>query len=283
MPITDNPMFWILEAAPERYLKTSSATALVILKAIEGFAAFFLCFRILAFLIFAFEQGFSNGSVSLFGLLETLFPKEFIRAVTWNGSSVLEKYLTGNSLETNLTLILGICILVSLVCLIIESVTLIFLRFRMEGAGFAKQIHKVIFFSAIGSLILVLCLAALVFYNYFTGKILSDLLFSNLRTLIILVTVIIVLIGLRLRYHKAIVTILTTIEYELNMGYKETAMAPVTLTRFLFFFVAVCFAAAVIYIWKEGFMNLTVLALALQAAKYIVIGNCWSNFQRRHM
>ena len=54
MPITDNPMFWILEAAPERYLKTSSATALVILKAIEGFAAFFLGFRILAFLIFAF-------------------------------------------------------------------------------------------------------------------------------------------------------------------------------------------------------------------------------------
>jgi len=280
---TNNPKFWLLEAAPERYLEKSSTTVLVLIKALEAFGAVILSFNILSFLQQASEHGFSSGTMTLFKFLEAIIPKDFMQAVTFGTSDTLQKYLTGKGPEPALTTIMALCILFLLVCVVIEGAACITLRFRFVGSGVARKTHKMIFFATLAMLFIVCGLTVLLVYNYITGGLTLDSLLNDLRAMIITVVVIIVLIGFRIRYHKAVVSILEAIDFELVEGYKETTMTPVNMSKYFFIFGAVCIAAAVLYILKAGFMNFVVLVLAVEVIKYITCGNCWNNFHHCHM
>ena len=72
-PVLSNPLMFILEADPEKYIKTPSAAVVAVIKLLEGFAAFLFCFRMLDAL-----RGLVTGRAPLLPieLLKALVPVE---------------------------------------------------------------------------------------------------------------------------------------------------------------------------------------------------------------
>ena len=99
----------------------------------------------------------------------------------------------------------------------------------------------------------------------------------------LLVTVVcMLLLLLRVSYHKGVVTVISAIEYEFRLEFKETAMNAVHLSRDTLMLAVTCIGAAVAIGFFVEWKSLYVLALLVLAVKYIAVYSCWGDFRRCH-
>ena len=296
--VRNNPKFMILEAAPERYINTVSATVVVLIRALEAFVAFQVFMKAGAYLLGLFSHGFET--ISLSELLRTIFPEELLRAVSDGGRYAMWEFFGTGDLERLLVVALAVCILAVMAFIMIEAVMLIILRFAMTGADIAKTMRRLIRIMVIVLLIIAAGMIALIFYHYFTdGDLLSGVRqlqnmqlegvnqlvtgVEQLRGMIILSAVCIALLGLRAGYHKNIYIILSAVAFEIRIRFKETQMAETALPKFLWIFGAVSLVAAVLFGINLGFTSLLFFGMVIEVVKYIMMGDCWSNFHRCHI
>ena len=90
------------------------------------------------------------------------------------------------------------------------------------------------------------------------------------------------LLLLRISYHKGVVTVLSAIEYEIRLEFKETAMNTVHISRDALLLVLICIGAACAAGFLVGWVTPAVPAMLVLAVKYYAVYSCWGDFRRCH-
>ena len=279
-PHTSNPYMFILKADPARYIKTPSAAVVALIKAAEGGVALLWLFRLIEYL----RQLVSGKAGAMpIEILGVLMPKEIADLILPGAIP------NGGTLGKVLCWAVAIVLSVILVCMAVEAVAALLLRFTLQGAKLFQITHKVIF---IGSIVLLLSAAAscvpLVMNLTQSGLKIYQVFLSGGKNLLepvrpLLVTVVcILLLILRVSYHKGIVTVISAIEYEIRLEFKETAMKTVHLSRDSLLLALICLGAAVAAGFFVGWVTVYVAALAVLAVKYTAVYNSWGDFRRCH-
>ena len=271
---------FILKADPARYIKTPSAAVVALIKAAEGGVAILWLFRLIDY----FRQLLSGKAgampLEIFGVL---LPKKISDLI------LPGRIPDGGMMGKVLCWAVAATVSVILICMAVEAVAALLLRFTLQGAKLFQITHKVIFAA---SIVLLLCAVAtcvplvmnltqsgIKIYQVFLSG--GEKLLESVRPL--LVTVIcILLLALRVLYHKGVVTVLSAIEYEIRLGFKETAMNSVHVSRDALLLALICIGAAVATGFFVGWVTVYVAALAVLAVKYFAVYNCWGDFRRCH-
>ena len=279
-PHTSNPYMFILQADPGRYIQTSSGTVAALIKTAEGGVALLWCFRMLDYL----KQLFSGKAGTMpHEILHVLLPKriaDLLLPGTVPDGGMLGKILCWTA---------AVSILVFLICMVVEAVAALLLRFALQGAKLFEITHKVLLaalvvllLSVVGScvpLVLSLTQSGIKIYQVFLsgGK---DLI-EPLRPLFVTVGCAILLL-LTVSYHRGIGKVLSVIEYELRLGFKETAMEIPHLSRDAILLGILFLAGAAAVGFLVGWVTVYTAALVVLAAKFFAVYSCWTDFRRCH-
>ena len=279
-PHASNPYMFILKADPARYIKTPSATVVALIKAVEGGVAILWLFRMIDY----YKQLLSGkaGAMPL-EILPVILPKEIADLI------LPGKIPDGGMMGKVLCWAVAIVVSVILICMAVEAVAALQLRFALQGAKLFQITHKVIYIAAIA---LLFCTAAscvplalsltqsgIKIYQVFLSG--GEKLLESVRPLLVTVICILLLI-LRVSYHKGIVTVISAIEYEIRLEFKETAMSEVHISRDALLLALICIGAAVATGYFTGWVTVYVAALVVLAVKYFAVYNCWGDFRRCH-
>ena len=279
-PHTANPYMFILKADPARYIRTPSAAVVALIKAAEGGVAILWLFRLIDY----FRQLLSGKAgampLEIFGVL---LPEKISDLI------LPGRIPDGGMMGRVLCWAVAATVSVILICMAVEAVAALLLRFALQGAKLFQITHKVIFAA---SIVLLLCAVAtcvplvmnltqsgIKIYQVFLSG--GEKLLESVRPLLVTVICILLLI-LRVLYHKGVVTVLSAIEYEIRLGFKETAMNSVHVSRDALLLALICIGAAVATGFFVGWVTVYVAALAVLAVKYFAVYNCWGDFRRCH-
>lgn len=279
-PHTANPYMFILKADPARYIKTPSGAVIALIKAAEGGVACLWAVRLFDYLKLLFSG--KAGALPL-EILRVLLPGELVKLILPGAlpdGGMIGKVLCWAS---------ALSLSVILICVAVEAVAALLLRFALQGAKLFQVTHKVIF---VASIVLLLSAAAsfvpIVLSLAASGIKIYQLLLSGGERLLgaarpLLVTAVcVLLLVLRVSYHKGVVTVLTAIEYELRLEFKETAVGTTHLSRDALLQAVILLGAAAATGIFIKWLSLTVLALAVLAVKYFAVYNSWGDFRRCH-
>ena len=132
-PHASNPLMFILEADPDRYIKTPAAAVVAVLKAVEGVVAFMWCFR-----MFDCLRGIVLGRQAMppIDVFRALLPGDLTRLVLPAAAP------SGGTLVAVLGGSAALCVLAGLVCTTVEAVAAVLLRFFDNGAALFKATRK---------------------------------------------------------------------------------------------------------------------------------------------
>ena len=272
-----NPYMLILNANPAKYIKTPSSTVVTLIKVLEGVLSFLLCFRYFSYLYQLISGNFE---------IKAPFLGEYIALP--DNLNILPISLPGG--ETTWRVLCGSCILIILICTVIEAVLIIILRFVMKGAK-ALVITQLIIVCAKAILaVCTLLFAALLFYGAVTKgldpyKILMGF-GGNLSELIPSAVMFgcSLLLFLWVSYHRGIIKVLSAVKYEIKLGFKETTKQKTRLTRDSIL-LGILFLAATALCIKIRWPDINIYLAAVLAAfsvKYFAVYNCWAQFQLCH-
>ena len=279
-PHASNPYMFILKADPARYIKTPSAAVIALIKAAEGGVAVLWLFRLIDYLKQLFNGKAGAMPIEIFGVL---LPKKIADLILPGAIP------DGGMMGKVLCWAVAATVSVILICMAVEAVAALLLRFALQGAKLFQITHKVIF---IASIALLLSAAAtcvpLVMNLTQSGIKIYQVLLSGGEKILgpirpLLVTIVcILLLALRVSYHKGVVTALSAIEYEIRLEFKETAMNTVHVSRDALLLALICIGAAVATGYCVGWVTIYVAALVGLAVKYLAVYNSWGDFRRCH-
>ena len=178
---------------------------------------------------------------------------------------------------------------VILICMTVEAVAALLLRFALQGAKLFQVTHKVIYIASIAlllttaatcvPLIMGLTQSGIKIYQLFLSG--GEKLLGPVRPLLVTLACMLLLL-LRISYHKGVVTVLSAIEYEIRLEFKETAMNTVHISRDALLLVLICIGAACAAGFLVGWVTPAVPAMLVLAVKYYAVYSCWGDFRRCH-
>lgn len=260
-----NPYMMILKADPPRYIQKPAPTVLVLAKTVEGVFALLGLLRIGSFLLD------SLGSFSTAQIL----------SITLTGRA-LQVALGLQQTYGSLFLLATLGVFAALVCTVVEAVGLWALRIALVGSALLKQVQRVLFYDCI--LLLLITVGGLGFrwYRYATTEMGSDPSFHLLRTILLTGAVSLAVLVLLTLYHRDVYMVLSAIEYEIRMEFKETLIDAPRLGVLAFLFGALSTGGAVLAAMRLGWMSLTFLLLAVLAVKYFALISSWEGFRQCH-
>ena len=268
-PNSTNPLMFILEADPARYLKTRAAALLALLKLIEGVAAVWCVSQMIAFLrAFAADSG---GALPV-DAVKSVLPYE-LTALLPQGTLP-----SGGAVGTALTALAALCLLAELACLALEGFAAPYLCFALGGAKLFSVTRKTAFFASVGLALSVTLSCVVSAYDAVTGG-------AELRVLLwpALVTVgCALLLWLYVSYNRGASAVIAAIEYEIRLGFKESVPKELKLGRDSFFLCVIFLAAAAAlcaFVDWRMYANAIPVLLAL---KYGVARKSWLRFRRCH-
>lgn len=266
-PVSSNPYMLILEADPDRYLNRPAPTLLALLKVLEGVIAFLWCFRELDYLRQILGGRLSPGPVeALFSLL----PGEVGRLVFPAGIPTGLKALG---------FVTALCVLVELLCLTVEAAASVLLRFGMRDTG-AKCFKLTRRWTLIACVLLTFCVVLGCIPAIMSAV--QGGFYVRLSALYPLIAqlVLVLLLALRIAYHRGALIVMKAIDYEIRLGFKETGMADHRLGLCSFLLGLLCLAAAAgLMLYARG---RAVPACALLAVKFFAVWKSWNFFRRCH-
>ncbi len=269
-PVLSNPLMFILEADPEKYIKTPSAAVVAVIKLLEGFAAFLFCFRMLDAL-----RGLVTGRAPLLPieLLKALVPVELsVRLLP-------ERLMaSGGTMWTALSVLTALCILAELVCFVVEAGACLFLRFALGGAKLMKSTRGVV---SAASVLLALCVtgsSVMQLLDSLRGGIRLD---GSLRLLLVSLGGSL-LLWLHVLYNRGAAALFEAVEYEIRLGFKQTALGKLRLGRWALLLSLCFFAGAAALCVFEGFRMRTVYLLAILGCKFFAVWRCFRVFRKCH-
>ena len=279
-PHASNPYMFILKAEPERYIKTPSAALVALIKAAEGAVAMFWVFRLFDYMKQLFDG--KAGALPL-EILAVLLPNK-ITALILPG-----RIPNGGMIGKYLCWAVTIIMTVILICMAVEAIAALLLRFALQGAKLFQVTHKVIYIASIAlllaaaatcvPLIMGLTQSGIKIYQLFLSG--GEKLLGPVRPLLVTLACMLLLL-LRISYHKGVVTVLSAIEYEIRLEFKETAMNTVHISRDALLLMLICIAAAAAAGFLAGWMMPAVPAMLVLAVKYYAVYSCWGDFRRCH-
>ena len=269
-PALSNPLMFILEADPEKYIKTPSASVVAIIKTLEGFAAFLCCFRVLDIL-----KGLvtSRAPLSLSALFRALVPVEL-------SVRLLPGTLTapGGTVWTLLSALAALAVLAELVCFVIEAGAGLFLRFALGGAKLMKSTRGAV---SAASVLLALCVtgsSALLIWEGVRGGVGLD---GSLRLLLVPLGCSL-LLWLHVLYNREAAAVFDAVEYEIRLGFKQTALETHGLGRWALLLCLCSFAGAAVLCVFGDFRMRTVYLLAILGCKFFAVWRCFRVFRKCH-
>ena len=268
-PHASNPLMFILQADPDRYIKTPAAAVVAVLKAVEGIVAFMWCFR-----MFDCLRGIVLGRQAMapIDVFRALLPGDLTRLVLPAAAP------SGGTLVAVLGGAAALCVLAELVCTTVEAVAAVLLRFFDNGAALFKATRKWILTACF---VLTLCMilsCVPLLMDFVRGGFRVD---ASLQPLIVCLLASLLLI-LRVCYHRAAAVVITAVEYELRLGFKETGMERVRLGWFAFLQGLLLLAAAVALFVYAGAEVRYAAAFVLPAVKFFAVWNAWRVFRKCH-
>ena len=269
-PYSSNPYMMILKADPDKYINRTAPTILALIKIVEGCAAFLWCFRMFDCLI---QIAAGRAVQSPAGVLLSLLPRAIARLLLPNTIP------SGGTVWKILGCAAAACILIALLCLAAEAVAAILLRFAMPalGAGWFKYTRKWTLAVCVLFTVCVVISAALQAYSVFQAGLSMEL--AVLRPLIVQL-ILILLLAVRIAYHRGAVIIMEAIDYEFRLGFKETGMAEHKLGLCSFLLGLLCLAAAV-QLYRLS-MGSSAAIFAVLSVKYFAVWNSWQFFSQCH-
>ena len=268
-PYVSNPLMFILEADPDRYVRTPAAVVAAAIKALEGVVAFMWCFRMLDCLrlIVVGRQAMAPMDV-----LRSLLPRDLTRLVLPDSAPPDGTFLA----------VLGgaaaLCILAELVCMTAEGVAAPLLCFAGKGAKLFKGARKGILAACFLLTLCVILSSAPQLLDFVHGGFRVD---ASLQPLIVCLLAALLLF-LRVCYHRAAAVVITAVEYEFRLGYKETGMERVRLGWFAFLQGLLMLASAAgLFVYAS--VNLRYIAVfILLAVKFFAVWKAWRTFRKCH-
>ena len=268
-PHASNPLMFILEADPDRYIKTPAAAVVAVIKALEGIVAFLWCFRMLDCLR---EIVVGRQAMAPLDVLCALLPGNLVRLVLPAAA------LPGGTLSMVLGGAAALCVLAELVCMTAEAVAAVLLRFFDNGAALFKATRKWILTACFMLTLCMILSCVPLLMDFVRGGFRVD---ASLQPLIVCLLVSLLLI-LRVCYHHAASVVITAVEYELRLGYKETEMERVRLGWFAFLFGVLMLAAAVaLFIYARTEVRYASVFILL-AIKFFAVWKAWRVFRKCH-
>ena len=263
----------VSKAHPKRYIKTTSSAVIALVKVIEGFIAsgylriLFYCLKALFIekkLLFPTE------------FLEILLPNEIFRLLPVDAIPNI------GLIVTRLCAAAAVFITVLLICIMLEGVLSVTLRFFLKGSRILKYTHIAV---AVSMLALTLITGAfLVIQAFHAFRHFSPASKSSLPVHFLFVTVLCVLMLVLLTsYHIGAARILSAVAYECRTGLKQTEIKKVSLVRDTLILAILYIAAAVALGFRIGWSSTTVYFLALLAGKHFAVYSSWMDFRLRHM
>lgn len=306
-----NPMMWIMQADPGKYIKKASATIAAFLKLIEGF---FTAFAAVG--LFGLFREFVNGGSFQNGFSVELLPPFFVDQVldmlppellNQSGVSVQSGAAAGaagaaagqpdlsvlNQLISFLTInvysgtmiekitltvaVLGLILI--LLGIAVEGLFLVILRFSLKGAKVLKLTQRVIVFSIIA--ILAAAVGFFVFRLY--------LCFSTEQFKLVVVLMpagsVIVILVLALRYARSVYSVFSSIEYEIRLEFKDSDAKNTKMRGYalLFGFVFLVATVAIVILAMNGQIGYETavfcgIGCGFMAVKYFVVSRAVWNF-----
>ena len=268
-PHTSNPLMFILEADPDRYIKTPAAAILAVLKAAEGVVAFMWCFRMLDCLRRIIAERLSMAPVEVLG---SLLPGELTRLVLPTGAPL------AGTVGMLLGAVAAACMLLELASLAAEAVAAVLLRFADRGAKLFKTTRKLILGASFVLTVCVVVSCVWMAMDAFSGSFRLD---ASLHPLIVSLLAVLLLI-LYVAYNRSAAIVMEAVEYEIRLGFKETGMKSVRLGWYAFLF-GVLFLAAAAAVFVFAHLKLSyAAAFVFLAVKFFAVWQSWRAFKRRH-
>ena len=297
-----NPMMWILQADPEKYIKKTSAAIAAFLKLIEGFFTAFA-----AVSLFGLFKDFVKGGSFQDGLSIELLPRFFVdqvldmippellaqSGVSGQGGtaqldlSVLNQLIsfltidvfTGALIE-QITLFIAVwgAILI-LLGIAVEGLFSVILRFSLKGANVLKLTQGVIVYANIA--ILAAAVGFFVFRIYLcfsTGQ-------FTLAVVLLPAGSVIAFLVLSLRYARSVHLVFNSIDYEIRLGFKDSDAKFTRMRSYslMFGFVFLVAAIAVVILAKHQQIEyesamLCGIGCCFMALKYFAVSRAVWNF-----
>ncbi len=268
-PHTADPMMFILKADPARYIRTTPAAVAALLKAAEGMAALLCCFRMFSLLREMLGGQLRQGPMEV---LAALLPEELARPLTAGLSAPQGK------LWTALGAVTALCLLAELACLAAEGAAAPVLRFAMKGEKIFRVTRRTVLACAA---VLVLCLTAAC-VPAVIGAVRSGLQPAEMLRALAAPLVTAAAGALHLSYSRGAAEAMRIVEYELRMGFKETAMNDVHLGRDAFLLGVLFLAAAAVLHGSVGQKTLYTAVPAMVALKSFAVWRCWRGLLKCH-
>jgi len=269
-PYASNPYMLILKADPDRYINRTAPTILALIKTAEGCAAFMWCFRMLD----CFLQIMNGKTVQTpAGVLFSLLPWEVTRLVM-PGSVP-----SGGTLGNVLGCVAAACLLIGFLCLTAEAAAAVMLRFAMPAAG-AKWFRRTRRLTFAACVLLTVCLViSVVQQAYFVFQKGLNVELAALYPVIVQL-VLVLLLALRIEYHRGAAIVMGAVDYEFRLGFKETGMPEHRLgpCSFLFGVLFLVAAGALIRLSLGRYAAVS----AVLSAKYFTVWKSWQFFRQCH-
>lgn len=266
-----NPYMMILKADPARYIQKPASTLLVLLKTAEGLCCLLGLFRLGAFLFDSLDV-LTGSTVTTAELLITYLPGNLGQTI-----------VAAQSGAASLLLVLGaLCVVIALICTVLEAAVLWALRFALTGAAFLKQVQKVLYLDTLLLCILTCCELGLRIFVYVSTELQNDPSFRLFRLILIVGGVFAALLALLTAYQKDILTVLSAIEYEFRMEFKETFIDAPVLGKYSILLGLIFLGGGIFSGHQFGYQSPLVLLLLAEAVKFFLVRLSWADFQRCH-
>ena len=269
-PYASDPYMMILKADPDRYIRRAAPTILALIKIAEGPVAFLWCFRMLDCLV---QLASGSAVQSPAGVLFSLLPAEIARMLLPNTIP------SGGIVWRILGSAAAACVLIALVCLAAEAVAAALLRFAMPalGARWFRYTRK--WALAVCVLFTACVVISVVMQAYSVYRAGLSSVSAVLRPLLVQL-ILIVLLAVRIAYHRGAAVVMEAVDYEFRLGFKETAMEEHKLGLCSFLLGLICLAAAV-QLFRLSMGN-RAAGFTVLCVKFFAVWKSWQFFSQCH-
>ena len=263
-----NPYMMILKADPARYIQRPAATVLTLLKAAEGGLALF---ALIQFLFSAMNTGLGGTTADL-----------FIAALPFGargaGIEIAEQ------MGVTLFAAAGLCVLVWLVCMVLEAVGVLALRFAMTGTKLLKEAQQVVFWDNCALAGIAMLSLILRIFRFITTELQSDPLMERLRVMVPALGAAVIVLVLFAQYQKDVLTVFTAIEYEIRLEFKETESDAPVIGKYSLLLSAAFLVGAVLLVVLLGLSlnSPMVIGFAVLTVRFFAVHQSWEGFRRCH-
>ena len=274
-PTSSSPWMLILKADPDRYIKKPAPTLVALLKVPEGIIALTWCFQ----MIHCIQELIGGRLFSPVGLLASLLPRELGRLIP------VSDIAFGTKLDMIACCAAALCILTELVCMAAEAAGAVLLRFAAPeiGAKCLKITRRctLVACAALTGCVVLFCVPQILslYNNGFSNGFSMD--FSALLPLITQLAAVLLLF-VRIVYHRGAAVVMTAVDYEYTLGFKETGMGKTRLGLASFLLGVIFLAAAVLLYLHDAAMMRHALVLLAVSVKFFAVMKSFRIFQRCH-